>query len=72
MSKIIYNPLTLEMIEVKNGDILFIEPLDNLPNFERTIVVQGVNDEGILYGATETSEGKLYPIWAIKSIKKGD
>lgn len=70
--KTIYNTQTLEMIDIKSGDVLFIEPLDTLPNFERTIVVQGVSDEGIYYGATEESDGKLYPFWAIKSIKKGD
>lgn len=70
--KTIYNAQTLEMIDIKRGDVLFIEPLDTLPNFERTIVAQGVSDEGIYYGATEESNGKLYPFWAIKSIKKGD
>lgn len=72
MAKTIYNAQTLEMIDIKKGDKLFIEPLDTLPNFERTIVAQGVGDDGIYYGATETSDGKLYPFWAIKSIKKGD
>lgn len=72
MVKTIYNSQTFEMIDIKKGDKLFIEPIDTLPNFERTIVVQRVGDEGIYYGATETSDGKLYPFWAIKSIKKGD
>ena len=72
MAKTIYNTQTLEMMDIKNGDVLFIEPLDTLSNFERTIVAQGVSDEGIYYGATETSDGKLYPFWAIKSIKKGE
>lgn len=72
MSKTIYNTQTLEMLDIKDGDVLFIEPLDTLPNFERTIVAQGVNDEGIYYGATEESEGKLYPFWAIKTIRKGE
>ncbi len=70
MSRIIYNEKTLEIMDIKNGDVLFIEPKDNLPNFERTIVAQGVGDDGIYYGATETSDGKLYPFWAIKSIRK--
>lgn len=69
--KTIYNAQTLEMIDIKYGDKLLIEPLDRLPNFERKIVAQGVTDDGILYGATETSDGKLYPFWAIKSVKKG-
>lgn len=72
MTKTIYNAETLEMIDIKYGDKLLIEPLDRLPNFERKIVAQGVTDDGILYGATETSDGKLYPFWAIKSIKKGE
>lgn len=71
MTRTIYNAQTLEMLNIKNGDVLFIEPLDTLPNFERTIVAQRVGDEGIYYGATETSDGKLYPFWAIKSIRKG-
>lgn len=70
--KTIYNSETLEMIDIKNGDKLFIEPIDRLPNFEREIIAQGVSEDGILYGATETSDGKLYPFWAIKSIKKGE
>lgn len=57
---------------IKEGDTLLVEPLDTLPNFERVIVAQGITDEGILYGATEESEGRLYPFWAIKTIKKGD
>lgn len=72
MTRIIYNAETLEMIDIKKGDKLFIEPIDRLPNFERTIVAQGVSDDGIYYGATETSDGKLYPFWAIKSIRKGE
>lgn len=72
MSKTIYNTQTLEMLDIKDGDVLFIEPLDTLPNFERTIVAQGVSDEGIYYGATEKSDGKLYPFWAIKSMRKGE
>ena len=44
---VIYNERTMDMLNIKNGDILFIEPLDTLPNFERVIVVQGVNNEGI-------------------------
>lgn len=72
MAKTIYNAETLEMIDIKKGDKLFIEPIDALPNFERTIVAQGVGDNGIYYGATETSDGKLYPFWAIKRIKKGE
>lgn len=71
MTRTIHNAQTLEMIDIKNGDVLFIEPLDTLPNFERQIVAQGVSDEGIYYGATEESDGKLYPFWAIKSIRKG-
>ena len=69
--KTIYNSETLEMIDIKNGDKLLIEPIDRLPNFEREIIAQGVTDDGILYGVTETSDGKLYPFWAIKTIKKG-
>lgn len=72
MTTTIYNAETLEMIDIKYGDKLLIEPIDRLPNFERKIVAQGVTDDGILYGATKTSDGKLYPFWAIKSIKKGD
>lgn len=72
MTRTVYNAKTLEIIDIKDGDVLFIEPLDTLPNFERTIVAQGVGDEGIYYGATETSDGKLYPFWAIKTIRKGD
>lgn len=70
MNKTIYNTQTLEMIDIKKGDKLFIEPIDKLPNFEREIVAQGVTDDGILYGVTEYSDGKLYPFWAIKSIRK--
>lgn len=70
MTRTIYNAETLEMMDIKDGGVLLIEPLDRLPNFERKIVTQGVSDEGIYYGATETSDGKLYPFWAIKSIKK--
>lgn len=70
--KTIYNSETLEMIDIKNGDKLLIEPIDRLPNFDREIIAQGVTDDGILYGATETSDGKLYPFWAIKNIRKGD
>lgn len=69
---VVYNQQTLEMLDIKNGDVLLIEPKDNLPNFERRIVAQGVCDEGIYYGATETSDGHLYPFWAIKSLKKGN
>lgn len=72
MTRTIYNAKTLEMIDIKKGDKLFIEPIDRLPNFDREIIAQGVGDEGIYYGATETSDGKLYPFWAIKSIRKGD
>lgn len=72
MTRTIYNAQTLEMIDIKKGDRLFIEPIDTLPNFERSIVAQDVNDEGIYYGSTETTDGKLYPFWAIKSIKKGE
>lgn len=72
MTRTIYNAETLEMIDIKHGDKLLIEPIDRLPNFERKIIAQGVTDDGILYGATETSDGKLYPFWAIKSIKKGE
>lgn len=68
----IYNANTLEMIDIRDGDKLLIEPLDRLPNFERKIVAQGVTDDGILYGATETRDAKLYPFWAIKTIKKGE
>ena len=71
MTRTIYNAQTLEMIDIKKGDKLFIEPIDTLPNFERKIVAQGVSDEGIYYGATEENDGKLYPFWAIKSIRKG-
>lgn len=72
MTRTIYNAETLEMIDIKYGDKLLIEPLDRLPNFDRKIIAQGVTDDGILYGATETSDGKLYPFWAIKRIKKGE
>lgn len=72
MARTIYNAQTLEMLDIKNGDVLFIEPVDTLPNFERSIVAQDVNDDGIYYGATETTDGKLYPFWAIKNIKKGE
>ena len=72
MNKTIYNTQTLEMLDIKDGDVLFIEPIDTLPNFERTIVAQGVDDNGILYGATETRDAKLYPFWAIKKIRKGE
>lgn len=72
MTRTIYNAQTLEMIDIKRGDKMLIEPIDRLPNFERKIVAQGVTDNGILYGATETSDAKLYPFWAIKSIKKGE
>ena len=69
---VIYNEQTLEMVDIKTGDTLIIEPIDTLPNFDRKIVAQGVSKEGIYYGATETSDGKLYPFWAIKSIRKGE
>lgn len=72
MTKTIYNAQTLEMIDIKKGDKLFIEPIDTLPNFDRTIVAQGVTSDGILYGVTEYSDGKLYPFWAIKNIRKGE
>ena len=72
MTRTIYNAQTLEMIDIKKGDRLLIEPIDTLPNFERSIVAQGVSDEGIYYGATEESDGKLYPFWAIKNIRKGE
>lgn len=72
MTKTIYNSQTLEMIDIKKGDKLFIEPIDTLPNLERSIVAQDVSDEGIYYGVTEESDGKLYPFWAIKSIRKGE
>lgn len=72
MARAIYNAQTLEIMDIKKGDRLFIEPIDTLPNFERSIVAQDVSDEGIYYGATETNDGKLYPFWAIKSIRKGE
>lgn len=56
--------------EIKAGDKIEIEPLDTLPNFDREIIVDGINEIGFHYGTTETSDGKIYPFWAIKSFKK--
>ena len=55
--------------EVKVGDKLKIIPLDNLPNFDREIVVDGINENSFSYGATETSDGYEYPFWAIKEME---
>lgn len=55
---------------IKAGDTLIIEPLDNLPNFDRVIKVDYVGDDYFAYGATETSDSKCYPFWAIKEIKE--
>lgn len=55
---------------VKEGDRLKITPQDNLPNFDREIKVDYITDEGFHYGSSETSDGKVYPYWAIKDLKK--
>ena len=54
---------------VRKGDKLELEPLDTLPNFPRTIVVDYKTDDGFVYDSSETDDGKVYPYWAIKSLK---
>lgn len=54
---------------VQSGDVLKIEPLDTLPNFERVIKVDYVGDDYFVYNSSETSDGKCYPFWAIKNIE---
>ena len=54
---------------VKVGDHLHITPNEKLPNFDRDIIVQGITDEGFKYGITETSDGYLYPWWAIEDFE---
>jgi hypothetical protein len=47
-----------------------IQPKDNLPNFDKKIKVDYIQDGTIHYGSSETSDGYTYPAWAIKDITK--
>lgn len=58
----------VHMIEA--GDEVHITPKDNLPNFDRKIKVDYIQDGTIHYGSSETSDGYTYPAWAIKDITK--
>ena len=60
--------LTLGLVKV--GDHLEITPNKKLPNFDRHIVVQAIEEDGFRYGITETSDGYLYPWWAIEDFKR--
>ena len=55
---------------IEPGDTVYIKPQDNLPNFDKKIKVDYIQDGTIHYGATETSDGYTYPAWAIKDITK--
>ncbi len=58
----------VHMIEA--GDEVHITPKDNLPNFDRKIKVDYIQDGTIHYGSSETRDGYTYPAWAIKDITK--
>ena len=55
---------------IEPGDEVHITPKDNLPNFDRKIKVDYIQDGTIHYGISETSDGYTYPAWAIKDITK--
>lgn len=55
---------------IQPGDEVHITPKDNLPNFDRKIKVDYIQDGTIHYGSSETSDGYTYPAWAIKDITK--
>ena len=55
---------------IEPGDEVHITPKDNLPNFDRKIKVDYIQDGTIHYGSSETSDGYTYPAWAIKDITK--
>ena len=55
---------------IEPGDEVHITPKDNLPNFDRKIKVDYIEDGTIHYGGSETSDGQTYPAWAIKDITK--
>lgn len=54
---------------VRRGDKLQITPIDRVPNFEREITVDWVEDGRFIYGCSTTFDGYGYPFWAIKDIK---
>lgn len=54
---------------VRVGDRLNIKPLDTLPNFDKHIKVEAIEDNGFVYDLSETSDGKFYPFWAIKELE---
>ena len=64
-----YVKTEIALAGVKVGDKLSITPLDTLPNFDREIVVDSINENSFGYGSTETSDGREYPFWAIKKFK---
>lgn len=55
---------------IEPGDEVHIKPQDNLPNFDKKIKVDYIQDGTIHYGSSETSDGYTYPAWAIKDITK--
>ena len=55
---------------IKRGDIVHLKPKKNLPNFPKKIRVDFVTDQGLVYGCSETSDGFMYPWWAIEKIVK--
>lgn len=55
---------------IQPGDTVYIKPQDNLPNFDKKIKVDYIQDGTIHYGSSETSDGYTYPAWAIKDITK--
>lgn len=59
----------LTLRQVKPGDTLKITPSDKVPNFDKKIKVSSIGDEVFYYGASETSDGKSYPWWAIKDLE---
>lgn len=54
---------------VKPGDTIEIEPIDKFPNAERKFKVDGITEEGFLYGLSEYCDGYAIPFYWIKNIK---
>ena len=55
---------------IEPGDEVHIKPKSNLPNFDKKIVVDYIQDGTIHYGSSERSDGYTYPAWAIDDITK--
>lgn len=54
---------------VKVGDTLEITPIPKVPNAERRFKVDGILEEGFLYGVSETCDGHIIPYYWIQDIK---